>query len=139
MEYLGTATEAAPGWMTLWHFFNSKGFATRYLEAIEKTLNDILAVMEAASVVHGDLRPNNIMLEVGCDGAPVDEGKGVNLKIVDFDWAGKSGDVNYPLQRNEDITWPASPWMPIVVAYDRTLVEDWWRQRFSLEFCRMEL
>ncbi|KAG9042304.1 hypothetical protein FS837_011030 [Tulasnella sp. UAMH 9824] len=110
--------------------------AALYSEAIGNTLSRVLAVMEEAAAVHGDLRPNNLMLEVDCDYIPVSSGEeqGVNLKVVDFDWAGESGYVYYPLHRNEDITWPEAPGMPIIVGHDRALVKDWWFEQFSLVF-----
>ncbi|KIO28452.1 hypothetical protein M407DRAFT_242998 [Tulasnella calospora MUT 4182] len=89
--------------------------------------------MEEANVVHGDLRPNNVMLEVGSDTTPVCSGEeqGVNLRVVDFDWAGEADKVCYPLQRNEDITWPGDAGTPIKVGHDRILVNNWWSEHFS--------
>ncbi|KIO15394.1 hypothetical protein M407DRAFT_247244, partial [Tulasnella calospora MUT 4182] len=57
-----------------------------------------------------------------------------NLRVVDFDWAGESGSVCYPLQRNQEIAWPAGPGERIVVRHDRDLVKGWWHKQFSLEF-----
>ncbi|KAG9050148.1 hypothetical protein FS837_007447 [Tulasnella sp. UAMH 9824] len=138
MEYLSPPTDTEPGWITLSQFFKSPG-ATEYQEAIEKTLNLILTVMGDADVMHGDFRPNNIMLQVfkmQHSYTPVCSGGGqeANLKVVDFDWAGKSGSVSYPLQRNEDIAWPAAPWDRIIKDHDRELVNIWWREEFSSAF-----
>ncbi|KAG9044245.1 hypothetical protein FS837_008564 [Tulasnella sp. UAMH 9824] len=139
MELLRSPANEKPGWVTLWEFFKSKEQATRHSKAIETTLGEILEVMERANMVHGDLRPNNIMLEVHKvqDGyIPVRSGEQprANLRVVDFDWAGESGAVCYPLQRNQEIAWPVGPGERIMVRHDRDLVKEWWQKQFSLEF-----
>ncbi|KAG8896261.1 hypothetical protein FRC00_006191, partial [Tulasnella sp. 408] len=91
MEFLSPPTLGKTGWATLFEFFRLKDSATRYSKAIGNTLGRILAVMEEARVVHGDLRPNNLMLEVDYDYTPVlgplGEEQGANMRVVDFDWA----------------------------------------------------
>lgn len=137
MEFLNPPTLENSGWVTLFEFFRLNDSATRYSQAIRNTLGRILAVMEEARVVHGDLRPNNLMLEVDCDYTPVSLGEeqGVNLRVVDFDWAGESGHVYYPLNRNEGVaSWPEAPGRPIIVGHDRALVKDWWFEQFYLLF-----
>ncbi|KAG9042169.1 hypothetical protein FS837_011189 [Tulasnella sp. UAMH 9824] len=136
MEFLRPNTDGKSGWVTLWEFFKSKERATRYLKAIETTLGRILTVMEEAGMVHGDLRPNNIMLQVDSDGTPANtrEEEGANLRVVDFDWAGKSGSVCYPLQRNLEIEWPGDPGEGITTRHDRDMVKGWWDKQFSLKF-----
>ncbi|KAJ2913993.1 hypothetical protein MD484_g6412, partial [Candolleomyces efflorescens] len=42
-------------------------------------------------LVHGDVRPPNIMIMDGTDG---DEGS--RVRILDFDWAGREGEARYP-------------------------------------------
>jgi hypothetical protein len=49
---------------------------------------------------------------------------GLDMKLVDFDWAGTSGKVNYPFRRNENIPWPAEAGEPIVIGHDRQLLES---------------
>lgn len=122
MDYLSPPTNTEPGWITLSLFFKSPG-ATEYLKPIGTTLNLILDFMADADMMHGDFRPNNIMVQVfkmQRSYTPVcsREGQGANLKVFDFDWAGKSGSVSYPLQRNEEITWPAAPWATIIKEHD---------------------
>ncbi|KAG8946954.1 hypothetical protein FRC04_011249 [Tulasnella sp. 424] len=133
MEYLSPPTDSQSGWVTLFEFLKSKDLATRYSHLIGTALTRILMMMEEAKVVHGDLRPNNVMLEVNSDKTPVCSGKeqNVNLKVIDFDWAGQSGEVCYPLQRNEDITWPGDAGTPIIVGHDRLMVKDWWFKQFT--------
>lgn len=44
-------------------------------------------------MVHGDLRPPIVMIQVTGSGEPVSP---VSLKLVDFDWAGLAGEAHYP-------------------------------------------
>ncbi|KAG8915230.1 hypothetical protein FRC00_006434 [Tulasnella sp. 408] len=140
MEWLRSPTKEESGWVTLFEFFNkSEEQVAGYSNAIKATLSEILNVMEQANMVHGDLRPNNIMLEVhkaGKQYIPVgsDENRRANLKVVDFDWSGKSGSVRYPCQRNPEIAWPAGPGALIKKGQDRILVGTWWSQQFHEEF-----
>ncbi|KIO20236.1 hypothetical protein M407DRAFT_245877 [Tulasnella calospora MUT 4182] len=133
MEYLSPPTDTASGWVTLFEFFKRKDLVTRNSSAIRVALDRILTVMEEANMVHGDLRPNNIMVEVGPDKTPVRSGEeqSVNLRVVDFDWAGESDKVCYPLQRNEAITWPGDAAMSIRRGHDRDLIDNWWLKHCS--------
>ena len=57
------------------------------------------------SMVHGDIRLGNVIIEGGID---IDDGDMKNrVMIVDFDWAGVEGTVRYPLHLSETISWPA--------------------------------
>ena len=47
---------------------------------------------------HGDFRPNNILV-TGSE-------QSLQVKVVDFDWAGKIGEVKYPTYMSEAIIWP---------------------------------
>ena len=75
-------------------------------------------VFEAADLVHGDLRPNNIMVqgEGATQAADVKVGYSIGLGLnpsihipkvafLDFDWAGKEGEVWYPTTINLAVTW----------------------------------
>ncbi|KAG8961353.1 hypothetical protein FRC03_005451 [Tulasnella sp. 419] len=88
--------------------------------------------MEKEKLVHSDIRPNNLMIKIDKDGQPIPNDKGdVCLKIIDFDRGGKSGEVYYPLERNNSIFWPAGPGEAIVVGHDRELVGEWFDQLFD--------
>ena len=50
-------------------------------------LQDILSRLHGEGFVHGDIRDTNIMVLEG----------GERLMLVDFDWAGKVGEVRYPM------------------------------------------
>lgn len=58
--------------------------------------------MSKLDVVHGDLRSNNIMVEVSdSQGTLPEEPK---LKLIDFDWGGTvAEEVRYPLLRNPEL------------------------------------
>ncbi|KAJ7639135.1 hypothetical protein FB45DRAFT_739360, partial [Roridomyces roridus] len=46
--------------------------------------------------VHGDLRPENILVH-----------ENGSVRVVDFDWAGKVGEVHYPYNLYRDTGFPA--------------------------------
>jgi len=67
---------------------------------LQEALDSIIEKLESKNYVHGDLRSNNIVIRTD-----VIE-KSVDLKVIDFDWAGEAGQVRYPEERNRDIWWP---------------------------------
>ena len=50
---------------------------------VKESLRQVLQLMEEKAYVHGDLRPQNILVRD-------------NVFIIDFDWAGNEGDATYP-------------------------------------------
>ncbi|KAF7316269.1 hypothetical protein MIND_00145600 [Mycena indigotica] len=56
-------------------------------------LTRLLEILRLSGLVHGDLRPQNILFST--DG----------VKIIDFDWAGADGTSYYPLNLNETLVW----------------------------------
>ena len=52
-----------------------------------------MSTLQCEKVVHGGVRPQNIVCAV--DG----------IKVVDFDWAGVEGEVSYPWNLNQDVEW----------------------------------
>ena len=69
-------------------------------------LVELLQTMKTEGVVHGDLRPNNIMCrEVSGRGKERGE---LEIKVIDLDWAGKLGVARYPTGRNPEIPWPGN-------------------------------
>jgi hypothetical protein len=55
--------------------------------------------LRAAGYVHGDLRAANILVRQG-------EGRrSTEVRLLDFDWAGREGEARYPLTRNSDLPW----------------------------------
>ena len=95
---------------------------------IRQALNQIFEVMATEGVVHGDLRLPNIMIRVKANGEPEVGGDGeYRIRVIDFDSAGRSGEVRYPLQRNEGIEWPASRDL-IRPHHDKATIDSWWRE-----------
>ena len=107
-----------PAWQTLYQFFKSDTTAvdpTQLHEAVES----ILKTLDSKDYVHGDLRTNDIMIRMD-----VIE-KCVDVKVIDFDWAGKAGEVCYPAERNTDIQWPGEAGAPILKEHDSEMVHPW--------------
>ncbi|KAG8908628.1 hypothetical protein FRB99_004916 [Tulasnella sp. 403] len=118
--------QGTPGWLTLSDFTKHEGSA-QHKGSIRIALDNLLGALRENWMVHGDIRSNNVMLKVDSACAPcMDEGGHVYLKVVDFDWAGTSGEVRYPIRRNESIAWPAGRGERILVGHDRQQVELWW-------------
>ena len=99
MEYL----DPSSGWTTLQDYV--KTHREIKVDKGHPALVKLLETMREKKVVHGDLRPNNIMcrLEKGT------EGHELEIKVVDFDWSGKLGSARYPAIMNPDIEWPGAP------------------------------
>jgi len=108
MEYL----DPACGWMTLQDYIR----AHREIKISTKhpALVKLLNTMKEKGVVHGDLRPNNIMCRA--------EGQELEIKVVDFDWAGKLGSAKYPAIMNPAIEWPGTALKDIGEDDDETLL-----------------
>jgi len=86
---------------------------------IAEGIEQILGLLEREGYVHGDLRPSNIMV---CKDS-------LELKVVDFDWAGEAERTHYLFDRNEDIKqWPrgSEPGGMIAAWHDCELVVNWW-------------
>ena len=49
----------------------------------------------------------------------------VDLRVIDFDWAGEAGQVRYPAERNRDIWWPGEAGGPIEQDHDSRMVNSW--------------
>lgn len=73
-------------------------------DLIQRAQNEILQTISKMHIngyVHGDLRPNNNIIQ----GTMTNINK---ITIIDFDWAGKIGEIRYPLYMNHaEIDWPA--------------------------------
>ncbi|KAG8994888.1 hypothetical protein FRB94_009603 [Tulasnella sp. JGI-2019a] len=122
MEFLQPlSTGGSSGWSTLYDLAKYEDMEP-YEEIIQEELNRLLDVLRENKMVHGDLRPNNVMLKVDDDGE-LWTGDGW-LKVIDFDWSGMDGDVHYnPMQRNDSIPWPAARLEPIVMDCDHQQID----------------
>ena len=83
-------------WETLHQFLKSNAAAVDRTQ-LQEALDSIIEKLEPKNYVHGDLRSNNIMIRTDV------MDKSVELKVVDFDWAGEAGQVCYPEEWNREI------------------------------------
>ncbi|KAG8835764.1 hypothetical protein FRC17_001158 [Serendipita sp. 399] len=93
MEYL----DPSDGWMTLFEYKEQNGSIAG--QPLHPQLAGLLSTMKQKHIVHGDLRPANIMVRNFNGGE-------LEVKIIDFDWAGTRGEARYPVIRNPEIRWP---------------------------------
>ena len=116
MEYLDPSE-----WKTLHRFMNASSTVLSRTE-LRKALEDIVRVLKSKNYVHGDLRPNNIMIHKDLLKQPL------GLMVVDYDWAGEASKVYYPAERNpeiEDIKWPGEAGGKIENDHDWKLILSW--------------
>ena len=83
---------------------------------IHGELKTVLEELKSKNLVHGDLRPQNILLLADN-----------SIKVVDFDWAGKCGAVKYPTNLNIDCPWhpDVTPGCPIIHEHDEYQLSLW--------------
>jgi len=67
---------------------------------LEGRVTDVVWRMHNAGFVHGDLRDTNILVDVTANNDGV--------KIVDWDWAGAQGSVEYPISINLQVPCAAA-------------------------------
>ena len=112
------------------------GFELAHKEGIRLSLKKVLDILRHAGLVHGDLRANNIMVDVDERLLPSITDGLANIRVLKFDWAGTAGEVFYPYARNEEVedaTWPAEAGEPIEMGHDELLVASWWKHYFDNE------
>jgi hypothetical protein len=133
MEYLPPPANDSAGWITLADFQEKfPQIASRWKTGIETALYKILDVLGEAKFVHGDLRPNNLLIKVASvsDGCvvqlrPASDPPLPYLKVIDFDWAGEAGAVEYPPHRNPEVEWPGDSGKPILATHDKVMIDTW--------------
>jgi hypothetical protein len=86
-----------------------------HFNKLEAEIHRFLRLLEEYNLVHGDLRSINMFIHV--------QGDNVELRVVDWDWAGIQGDAQYPVDVN-----PAAdlgfPYQPIYTVDDqRTIIK----------------
>ena len=116
MEYLDPSE-----WETLHRFMNASSTVLSRTE-LRKALEDIVRALKSKNYVHGDLRPNNIMIRKDLSKQPLD------LKVIDYDWAGEASKVYYPAERNPEIAgikWPSEAGGKIENGHDWKLISFW--------------
>jgi hypothetical protein len=120
MEYL-TSEE----WVELETFKGKLGVKA---DAIRRKLEKIVGLLQEQKMVHGDLRPKNMMIKVDQTGEIVMFEGEPFLLIVDFDWSGRAGEVRYPPFLNQKIPWPAGAeaYQHIGENDDKILLDNLW-------------
>lgn len=125
MEYLSPDDQ----WVTL------REWATEfyeYLPLIYVELESLLGLLERVGMVHGNLQPDNILIRekrlqsmstTHLESADKKIEK-FEIKVVDFDWAGVSGEVRYPSGSSKDLPWPGYAGLPILTEYDRKCINE---------------
>ena len=63
-------------------------------------------ILHDAGLVHGDLRRPNILIWKDGNRRKASGELRESAMLVDFDWAGRAGNVNYPHNLNDKIGWP---------------------------------
>ena len=114
MEYL----DPLSGWTTLQDYIKAHREIKISIE--HPALVRLLNTLKEKRIVHGDLRPHNIM----CRPRP-DTGTGeheLEIKVVDFDWAGRLGSAKYPANMDPAIEWPGARYGVIGENDDETLL-----------------
>ena len=91
---------------------------------VREELKRVLGCLERNGMVHGDLRPANIMFKF------LEEKQQVDIRVIDFDWAGEASRVTYPCGLNPKITWPGMSEHPTEQGHDATMVKNWWPRTF---------
>ena len=66
------------------------------------SFNEALRILKDKKLVHGDLRPPNVLVR------PAKDGKKSAI-LLDFDWAGRAGEARYPDDLNPDVLWRKDP------------------------------
>ena len=69
-----------------------------------KRLEDILNSLDTLGMIHGDSQAANSTLKLG------EEDK---VLLIDFDWAGKAGEVRYPITRSGGLGYPGRAGSPL--------------------------
>lgn len=88
------------------------------VDAVKERLKEVLGQMHQKEFVHGDVRNVNVMVR---------NGPTLEVKLVDFDWAGKIGEAKYPMNINrDDVYRPEDAFdnEPILAQHDLLMVAD---------------
>ena len=49
----------------------------------------------------------------------------MDLRVIDFDWAGKARQVHYMVEQNTEIQWPSKAGGPIEQDHNSKIVDSW--------------
>jgi len=120
MDYLCPPSWNSEGWLTL----TALGLdgAAMNLAPICRVLREIVDRLIKLKFVHGDLCPDHLMIKMKNSMALAEP---VQIKVVDFKWAGEVGSACYPADRNEDLGYPGEPAGLIEWDHDLFMIEKW--------------
>jgi hypothetical protein len=133
MEYLSPPSNDSAGWISLLDFKERfPKVASKYKVDIGKALHKITGALKERNFIHGDFRPNNLFINVTITAddcsiqfQPDSDSFLPYLKVIDFDWAGEAGVVEYPPHRNPDVQWPGDNGKPILADHDELMIKSW--------------
>lgn len=128
MEYLPPPSVSANGWITLDDLaIEHTMLAHSKKSLILAALRRVLELLQDKNFVHGDLRPNNIMIKICLRPKPMLFGDqdSLMLRVIDYDWAGELGKAAYPTIRNSKINWPGEDGELIGDKDDEQMVLEW--------------
>lgn len=125
MQYLPPPARNIPGWVTLHDLaVNHRQLVFEERTEIHSRLKKIVSLLKGLDFVHGDLRPNNLMIKVvGAGNAFVQP---ITVNVIDMEWAGKVGEAYYPGDRNGAVGYPGNAGGPIGADDDGRMVQSWW-------------
>ncbi|CAG8562894.1 11319_t:CDS:2 [Paraglomus brasilianum] len=93
-------------------------FRSEIFSQTENIVKNAVKSFHDSGYVHGDLCDENIMIK--CEKGKID------IKFVDFDWAGREGEAKYPESLNPTINWhPDVGWHKLIKReHDHHLVDN---------------
>lgn len=100
---------------------NSIYLPTReHFKKLQAEIRRLLVCLQDHQLVHGDLRPNNMFIRVQDDN--------VELRVVDWDWAGPQGTARYPIDLNPNADLPGVPNGKIHTDHDQSTIYKYFNQ-----------
>ncbi|EKM50342.1 uncharacterized protein PHACADRAFT_264967 [Phanerochaete carnosa HHB-10118-sp] len=97
--------------------YGNRDYAAKVPEVVRDAVRSAVTEhLHGRGLVHGDIRRPNILLA----------GEEENVMILDFDWAGREGEVRYPLDLSEGIIWAegVSDLAPILKTHDEEMISN---------------
>ena len=136
MEYLAPPSNTSPkGWISLHDLgIDYCVVASANKGKIRTAINAIISALQERRYVHGDFRPNNIMIYIDITSPCtliLNENNSLCIKVIDFDWSGTAStmahptDIRYPPSLNQSVEWPGKPGRPIKADDDADMVQTW--------------
>ncbi|KZT04101.1 uncharacterized protein LAESUDRAFT_715811 [Laetiporus sulphureus 93-53] len=106
-------------WVMLFDFLQRE-LSRPFYPTIRHSLEDVVGLLKNEGFIHGDFRSSNVMVQIH-------EGN-AQIKVIDFDWAGKPGQISYSAVHNITIGFPGKPYDSIRAEDDLTLLDSWWEK-----------